>query len=105
MKKENSKDKRPEGGEMRPEYDFSDGVRGKHYKKIRKGYSVTVHKADKTTFVQYFRPQEGMIILAPDVRKYFSNSGQVNKALRSLIKRIPQKATVGEKTGRVKKVG
>jgi hypothetical protein len=51
--------------EMRPEYDFSGGVRGKYYKRYMESSNV---------------------VLEPDVHKRFKNSTAVNKALRSLIR-------------------
>lgn len=35
--------------EMREEYDFSDGVRGKHYEAYRRGHTILVHKTDGTS--------------------------------------------------------
>jgi hypothetical protein len=35
--------------EMREEYDFSGGVRGKHYEAYRRGHTILVHKSDGTT--------------------------------------------------------
>jgi len=32
----------PENDEMRPEYDFSDGVRGKHHRAYREGTNVVL---------------------------------------------------------------
>ncbi|MDX2239591.1 MAG: hypothetical protein NW224_02800 [Leptolyngbyaceae cyanobacterium bins.302] len=40
--------------EIRPEYDFAGGVRGKHYQAYRQGHSVTIHHADGTTTVFLF---------------------------------------------------
>jgi hypothetical protein len=80
--------------DMRPEYDFSAmkcGVRGKYYKAYREGHKVIVHKEDGTDSVQYFRLEDGAVMLEPDVRKYFPSSDAVNKALRSLIEIIPAK--------------
>ena len=77
--------------EMKPEYDFRGGVRGKHAKAYRKGYSVTIHQADGSTVVQHFKPDEGAVILEPDVREYFPDSESVNKALRSLIEIAPRR--------------
>jgi hypothetical protein len=34
--------------EMLPEYDFTNGVRGKHHEAHRRGYKVIVHKRDGT---------------------------------------------------------
>ena len=79
--------------DMRAEYDFSGGVRGKHYSAMQAGYTITIHKVDGTTVVKDVMPKEGVIILEPDVREYFTDSESVNAALRSLIKLIPTKAT------------
>lgn len=78
--------------DMRPEYDFSSmkgAVRGKYYEAYRAGHKVEIHQADGTTSVQFFKLEDGAVLLEPDVRKYFSNSESVNKALRSLIALIP----------------
>jgi hypothetical protein len=79
------------GDEMLPEYDFSRGTRGKHAQQYQRGHTVTVHKTDGTTLVQHVKLEEGAVVLAPDVRKYFSDSDSVNQALRVLIGLIPQK--------------
>ncbi len=50
---------------MRPEYDFSGGVRGKHAKRYAKGTNV--------------------VVLDPDVAKVFPTSAAVNEALRALL--------------------
>jgi hypothetical protein len=70
---------------MREEYDFSGGVRGKHYKAYREGHTVRIHKDDGTTSVQYFTQEDGAVILDPDVKAHFPDSESVNRALRSLI--------------------
>jgi hypothetical protein len=80
--------------DMRPEYDFSTmkgGVRGKYHKAYREDHKVIVHKEDGTDSVQYFKLEDGAVILEPDVRQYFSTSDAVNKALRSLIEIVPVK--------------
>jgi len=51
--------------EMRPEYDFSHGVRGKHYQAYRAGTNV--------------------VFLEPDVAGVFSDSASVNQVLRLLL--------------------
>jgi hypothetical protein len=51
---------------MRPEYDFSGGVRGKYYRRYIESTNV--------------------VVLEPDVHKMFSNSAAVNEALRTLIR-------------------
>ena len=52
--------------EMRAEYDFSGGVRGKYYRRYMESSNV--------------------VVLEPDVHQRFKNSSAVNKALRSLIR-------------------
>ena len=51
--------------DMRPEYDFSKGVRGKHYETYRQGTNI--------------------IFLEPDVAAVFKDSASVNEALRLLL--------------------
>jgi len=58
--------RRPREPEMRAEYDFSDGVRGKYY--------------------QRYMESSNVVVLEPDVHKRFKNSSAVNKALCSLIR-------------------
>lgn len=76
--------------EMQPLYDFSGGVRGKHYQAYQQGYRVLIHKTDGTTEVQAFTLPEGAILLDPDVRLYFPDAEAVNHALRELIRLIPR---------------
>lgn len=76
---------------LRAEYDFRGGVRGKHYRAMQGGYTITIHKADGTTLVKEVKPTRGAIILEPDVQKYFPDSKAVNKVLRSLIQLIPSR--------------
>ena len=93
MKKTVSK-KLPVQDDMKPEYDFSrmkGAVRGKYYKVYRAGHKVVISRPDGTTSVQYFKLEDGAVMLEPDVKKYFSDSEAVNKALRSLIAIIPSK--------------
>ncbi len=49
---------------MREEYDFSEGVRGKHHEAYRRGTNV--------------------VVLEPDVAKVFRDSAAVNRALRAI---------------------
>jgi hypothetical protein len=51
---------------MRPEYDFSGGVRGKYAGRFRQGTNL--------------------ILLDPDVAAAFKNSAAVNRALRRLLR-------------------
>jgi hypothetical protein len=81
------------GSDMRAEYDFTGGVRGKHYHAMRAGYTITIRKADGTTVIKEVKPKEGAVILQPDVREYFPDSESVNATLRSLIRLIRTKRT------------
>ena len=54
-----------EKDEMRPEYDFSGGVRGKHHQAYREGTNV--------------------VLLDPEVARVFRDAEAVNRALRMLI--------------------
>ena len=73
--------------DMLPEYDFSGkkGVRGKYYQAYQQGHTVRIHQEDGSITTQYFTLEEGAVLLAPDVRKYFPDSESVNLALRRLI--------------------
>jgi hypothetical protein len=77
--------------DMRPEYDFRGGVRGKHHKAYRQGHTVKIHKTGGTTVVQHFKLEDGAVLLDPDVSEYFPTSEAVNSALRSLIALVPKK--------------
>ena len=61
--------------ELRPEYDFSEGVRGKHYEAYRAGTNV--------------------VFLEPDIAEAFPDSASVNNALRLLVKLSKTKGLVG----------
>jgi hypothetical protein len=61
--------------EMRPEYDFSQGVRGKHYKAYQAGINV--------------------VFLEPDIAAVFTDSASVNQALRLLVRLSKSKAMTG----------
>ena len=56
--------------EMRAEYDFSSGVRGKHAKAYDEGTNL--------------------VLLEPDVAAEFKSSRAVNRALRDYLKRRPR---------------
>lgn len=70
MKKEKASNAQA-NDEMRPEYDFRGGVRGKHYQAYRCGHKVTIHKTDGSTVVRHFKLEDGAVMLEPDVRAYF----------------------------------
>jgi len=80
-----------EANDMRTEYDFRRGVRGKHYRAMQAGYTITVHKADGTTIVRDVMPKEGAVVLEPDIQAYFPDSESVNRTLRCLIPLLPRK--------------
>ncbi|HSL42013.1 MAG TPA: hypothetical protein VK897_01185 [Anaerolineales bacterium] len=77
--------KKKKNDEMRAEYDFSKAERGKFYRPLDKGYKVHVHQSDGMEVVNLYTLAEGTVLLAPDVREYFSDSATVNEVLRSLI--------------------
>lgn len=91
MKKETRKKM---GDDLRREYDFRGGVRGKYYQAMQAGYTIIVHKADGSTVVKKVKPSKGAIILEPELRPYFPDSDSVNATLRSLVRlvRIERKA-------------
>jgi hypothetical protein len=62
--------------EMRAEYDFSDGVRGKYYEAYKQSTNV--------------------VVLDPDVAEVFRDSVSVNEALRLLAKIAKSTAALGE---------
>ena len=77
---------------MRAEYDFSGGIRGKHYRAYREGHTVTIHQEDGTMIVQEYAAEKNAVVIEPDVKEYFPDSESVNNALRSLIALIPSKS-------------
>ena len=74
--------------EMRAEYDFSDGVRGKHHKKLRNGHKTIVTGADGAVTVREIR----MVAIAPDLQSYFPDAKAVDRALRGLVALVPEKS-------------
>jgi len=83
--------------DMRAEYDFSSGARGKHCRALQNGYTITVHNADGTTTVKDVMPKENAILLEPDVQAHFPDSESVNEALRCLIPLLSRKNRTGAK--------
>jgi hypothetical protein len=71
--------------EMRSEYDFSNGIRGKHYASFRNGHTVKIIKKSGKPQLTYFTQKEGSIMLDPDIQKHFHSSKSVNNALREYI--------------------
>lgn len=86
--------------EMRAEYDFSKAERGKAYKPLHAGYTVSIRKSDGTTVVENYKLEHGTVMLQPDVQEYFPDSDSVNKALRALIALLPEKRKVVPKKSR-----
>jgi len=70
MKKQSSEEGSEEKDAMRPEYDFSKGVRGKHAAKYAEGTNV--------------------VVLEPDVAREFRTAEQVNETLRAVSKLLQQ---------------
>ena len=66
------------GNGLRAEYDFSQGVRGKYFRRFQRGANV--------------------VVLEPDVAKIFPNADAVNDSLRALasIIRRQEKALAGK---------
>jgi hypothetical protein len=75
---------------MLAEYDFSQGVRGKHHQAYREGFTVRVQKEDGTVEERDFALPPGLIALDPDVAAYFPNAESVNRTLRGLIELLPR---------------
>lgn len=98
MRKVVTKLAKAENTDMRAEYDFTGGVRGKHYRSMQAGYTITVRNVDGTTVVKDVRPKQGAVMLEPEIRKYFPDSESVNKALRCLIPLLPKKNRARTKT-------
>jgi hypothetical protein len=63
---------KPKSDEMRSEYDFSQGVRGKYF--------------------QRYMQSSNVVVLEPDVASAFPNAEAVNDALRGLM-RVAQRTT------------
>jgi hypothetical protein len=70
MKKRN-KSKARNSDQMRPEYDFSKGVRGKHAARYAAGSNV--------------------VVLAPDVASQFQTADDVNETLRAVAKLVERR--------------
>jgi hypothetical protein len=66
--------------DLRPEYDFSGGVRGKHHEAHRKGTNV--------------------VFLDPDIAQVFRDSESVNGALRLLLELAKEQVPTGHQAGK-----
>ena len=79
MKKQTRRRSTEDIDTMRPEYDFSKGVRGKHAAKYAEGTNV--------------------VVLEPDVAREFRTPEQVNETLRAVSKLLQQhRKHAGRKT-------
>ena len=97
MKKKVTKTIQMGENNMHAEYDFTGGVRGKHYRATQAGYTITIHKADGTSITKDVMPKEGAVVIEPDIRAYFPDSKSVNRALRCLIPILPKKRSAKAK--------
>lgn len=77
--------------EMLQEYDFSNGIRGKHYKHIQDGFTVTVYSPNKETYQLNKKDKISYIKIDNDISEYFQTSEEVNNALRALVTAFPKK--------------
>jgi hypothetical protein len=73
------------------EYDFSNGIRGKHYKKFQDGFTVTVYSPNKETYLLNKKEKINYIKIDKDISKYFRTSDEINNALRAILSAIPKK--------------
>jgi len=69
--------KRKTGSEMRAEYDFSRGIRGKYARRYEQGTNV--------------------VMLQPDVARVFPNAEVVNESLRALAVIIRRQKSLASK--------
>lgn len=67
-------------------------VRGKYAKAYRAGHTVRVHKEDGSVEERHYSIKDGAVLLAPDVRRFFSDSEAVNQALRAIISVMPKRS-------------
>lgn len=75
-----SSERRDRVVEMRAEYDFSDGERGKYTKRASKGPT--------------------MVVLDPDVADAFPTAVDVNRALRAILEAAPKRPVRRQSTKR-----
>lgn len=70
--------------DMKTNYDFSKGVRGKHHRAYQSGHTVSITKRDGTVEEHHYALEDGAVMIDPDLRPRFPDSLSVNKALRQL---------------------
>jgi hypothetical protein len=91
MNDQSTNDAHRETDEMRAEYDFSAGERGKHHRAFHHGYRVVIHKKDGSVEERDCGLPDGAIMLDPDLRDFFPDSDTVNRTLRGLLQLIPER--------------
>ena len=101
MKRAATRPSKKPNDEMRAEYDFSNGARGKHSRAMQMGYTITIHRTDGTTIEKQVKPPKGAVILAPDVQEFFPDAESVNTTLRTLIRLVPNKRRANLKKQKV----
>jgi len=79
--------------EISAEYDFSNGIRGKHYKSLLDGYTITVYSPNKEAYTQNLAEKFRYIKIDKDISEYFQTSEEVNNALRALVSVFPKKSS------------
>ena len=81
MKKTSKPGANGKSDEMLPHYDFSGGVKGKHYKNFREGVTIQLLGETKDT---------KLVMLDEDMGKLFPDSKAVNNALRHIVAALPK---------------
>ena len=76
--------------DLRSDYDFSQGMRGKYQHFAGQPHTIKIHHPDGSVTTREVESSENVVRLDDDVRKYFPDSEAVNKALRGLIDLIPK---------------
>ncbi|MCX6153500.1 MAG: hypothetical protein NT007_05015 [Candidatus Kapabacteria bacterium] len=73
-------------------YDFSKGVRGKHFKQMQEGYTVTEFSPNKEEYQKQIAEQTNYMKIDKDVSEIFKTSEEINNALRAIIAAIPKQS-------------
>ena len=84
-KRELMKKAKRKNPDMRPEYDFSGGVRGKYVKRIAEGSNI--------------------VVIDPDLAQRFGDSKAVNRALRGLVELADRKVKTSTRAPRPHRSG
>lgn len=100
MKQATSKRELAQDNDMRKEYDFHKGVRGRHHKILQHGAKTIIHKSNGKTVIKDILPPKGIVVIEPDIHIYFPDSKSVNQALRCLIPLLPKKRAKSKEAGK-----